>query len=194
MVKQAFSIANYLAAHASLQAAMDRGMFQVAVDLVRRTFDDGKKIITCGNGGSASTASHYITDWNKMVNLATGRQFRGVSLCDNVGLITAYGNDISYDEVFAGQLKALMDPGDLLVAVSGSGNSPNVLRAVEYANSIGGVTLAVVGYDGGKLLPLCQEAVWVQSFDMQMCEDVHLMFGHMVMKTLCSSDIVLSRD
>lgn len=194
MVKQAFSIANYLDAHASLQAAMDREMFQVAVDLVRRTFDDGKKIITCGNGGSASTASHYITDWNKMVNLATGRQFRGVSLCDNVGLITAYGNDISYDEVFAGQLKALMDPGDLLVAVSGSGNSPNVLRAVEYANSIGGVTLAVVGYDGGKLLPLCQEAVWVQSFDMQMCEDVHLMFGHMVMKTLCSSDIVLSRD
>jgi D-sedoheptulose 7-phosphate isomerase len=194
MVKQAFSIANYLDAHASLQATMDREMFQAAVDLVRRTFDDGKKIITCGNGGSASTASHYITDWNKMVNLATGRQFRGLSLCDNVGLITAYGNDISYDEVFAGQLKALMDPGDLLVAVSGSGNSPNVLRAVEYANSIGGVTLAVVGYDGGKLLPLCREAVWVQSFDMQMCEDVHLMFGHMVMKTLCSSDIVLSRD
>ena len=124
-----------------------------------------------------------------MVNLATGKKFRGISLCDNIGLITAYGNDISYDEVFAGQLKAIMDEGDLLVAISGSGNSSNILKAVEYANSIGGNTLAIVGYDGGKLKELSKNAVWVESFDMQLCEDVHLMFGHMVMKTLCGSSI-----
>jgi D-sedoheptulose 7-phosphate isomerase len=189
MKQQIFTIANYFDAHAKLQASLDRQMFQDAVDLVRAKFDEGKKIFSCGNGGSASTASHYITDWNKMINLATGQNFRGISLCDNVGLITAYGNDISYDEVFAGQLKALMDPGDLLIAVSGSGNSPNILRAVEYANSINSTTLAVVGYDGGKLKPLCDHAIWVESFDMQMCEDIHLMFGHMVMKSLCACSI-----
>lgn len=184
-----FSINNYFKAHADLASNLNIPMFQAGVDLIKQKFEDGKKIITCGNGGSASTASHYITDWNKMVNLATGKKFRGISLCDNIGLITAYGNDISYDEVFAGQLKAIMDEGDLLVAISGSGNSPNVVKAVKYANSIGGDTLAVVGYDGGKVKELSQSAVWVESFDMQLCEDVHLMFGHMVMKTLCGLSI-----
>lgn len=184
-----FSIRNYLQAHAHLAERCDLTAFQAGVDLVRSKFLEGRKIITCGNGGSASTASHYITDWNKMVNLATGKKFRGVSLCDNIGLITAYGNDLSYDDVFSGQLAALMDEGDLLIAVSGSGNSPNVLKAVEYANANGGHTLAVVGYDGGKLKKLAHDSVWVPSFDMQLCEDVHLMFGHMVMKTLCGGGI-----
>lgn len=184
-----FSVGNYLAAHAALAKQIDHAMVDSAIGVIRQKFQEGKKIITCGNGGSASTASHYITDWNKMVNLATGRKFRGMSLCDNVGLITAYGNDLSYDEVFSGQLAALADPGDLLVAISGSGNSPNVLKAVEYANANGIDTLAVVGYDGGKLKPMAKKSVWVPSFDMQLCEDVHLMFGHMVMKTLCECDI-----
>ncbi|MGV8934024.1 MAG: D-sedoheptulose-7-phosphate isomerase [Gallionellaceae bacterium] len=184
-----FTIKNYLNAHAVLAAKIDTTAFQVGVDLIKSTFDAGKKIITCGNGGSASTASHYITDWNKMVNLATGRKFRGLSLCDNIGLITAYGNDLSYDEIFAGQLRAILDEGDLLVAISGSGNSMNVIKAVEYANESGADTLAIVGYDGGKLKPIAKQTVWVPSFDMQLCEDVHLMFGHMVMKTLCGGTI-----
>lgn len=187
--KMDFSINNYFKAHASLASKLNIDMFQAGVDLIKKKFEDGKKIITCGNGGSASTASHYITDWNKMINLATGKKFRGISLCDNIGLITAYGNDISYDEVFAGQLKAIMDEGDLLVAISGSGNSPNVVKAIEYANSIGGDTLAVVGYDGGRVKELSKAAVLVESFDMQLCEDVHLMFGHLVMKTLCGLSI-----
>lgn len=184
-----FTVANYFAAHAKVASTMNLDHFQAGIDLIRSKFDAGKKIFTCGNGGSASTASHYITDWNKMINLATGRKFRGISLCDNIGAITAFANDISYDEVFAGQLKSMMDEGDLVIAISGSGNSPNVLRAVEYANAHGADTLAVVGYDGGKLLPLAQQHILVPSFDMQMCEDIHLMFGHMVMKTLCNNDI-----
>jgi D-sedoheptulose 7-phosphate isomerase len=184
-----FSVHNYFKAHSVLASKLNIDMFQAGVDLIRKKFEDGKKIITCGNGGSASTASHFITDWNKMVNLATGKKFRGISLCDNIGLITAYGNDISYDEVFVGQLKAIMDEGDLLVALSGSGNSQNVVKAVEYANSIGGDTLAIVGYDGGQIKKLSKTVVWVDSFDMQLCEDVHLMFGHMVLKDLCGSSI-----
>ena len=185
-----FTIQTYLDLHAELARKLDLDAFQKGVDMVVEAFAGDHKVFTCGNGGSASTASHYITDWAKMGNLATGRRYRGFSLCDNVGLITAYANDISYDEIFAGQLKALMDEGDLVIAISGSGNSPNVLRAVEYAKSIGGQTLGIIGYDGGKLMPLCDHSVLVPSFDMQMCEDVHLMFCHMVMKTLCSTPIV----
>ena len=184
-----FTVSNYLAAHSRLAQKINTDAFLKGIDMVKAAYDGGKKIITCGNGGSASTASHYITDWNKMVNLATGKKFRGVSLCDNVGLITAYGNDLSYADVFAGQVNALMDDGDLLVAISGSGNSPNVLKAIEAARLAGGNVLGVVGYDGGKMMPMCDHSVWVQSFDMQLCEDVHLMFGHMVMKTLCGYEI-----
>ena len=189
MSKTPFTINNYLSAHAALAGKLDIAAFQAGIDLIKTTYEAGKKIVTCGNGGSASTASHYITDWNKMVNLATGNKFRGISLCDNIGLITAYGNDLSYDEIFSGQAKAILDEGDLLVAISGSGNSTNVIKAVEYANSIGALTLAIVGYDGGKLMPLAQHSVWVPSMDMQLCEDVHFMFGHLVMKSLCGSEI-----
>lgn len=184
-----FTVSNYFGAHANLAREMDFSQFQAGIETIRAAFNAGKKIITCGNGGSASTASHYITDWNKMVNLATGKKFRGVSLCDNIGLITAYGNDLSYDDVFSGQLAALADEGDLLIAISGSGNSPNIVKAVEYANNNGIDTLAVIGYDGGKVKALAKHHVHVPSFDMQLCEDVHLMFGHMVMKTLCGSSI-----
>ncbi len=184
-----FTVANYFAAHALLRTHIDIDAFQEGINIVRDAFESGKKILTCGNGGSASTASHYITDWNKMVNLATGRKFRGISLCDNIGLITAYGNDLSYSDVFSGQIEASMDEGDLLIAISGSGNSPNILKAIEAARRAGGRILGVVGYDGGKMKSMCDHNVWVPSFDMQLCEDVHLMFGHMVMKTLCVADI-----
>jgi D-sedoheptulose 7-phosphate isomerase len=186
-----FTIQNYFATHTQVANRLDYASFQAGIELIRSKFDSGKKIFTCGNGGSASTASHYITDWNKMINLATGRKFRGVSLCDNIGAITAFANDLSYDQIFSGQLKAIMDEGDLVIAISGSGNSPNVLQAVEYANANGADTLAVVGYDGGKLLPMARQHILVPSFDMQICEDIHLMFGHMVMKTLCNNDIRL---
>jgi D-sedoheptulose 7-phosphate isomerase len=189
-VQTAFSISDYLDAHARLAKKLDRVAFLASFDLIRSKFESGKKVITCGNGGSAYTASHYITDWNKMTNLATGKRFRGISLCDNIGLVTAFANDIGYDEVFAGQLKTILDAGDLVVAVSGSGNSVNVVRAVEYANSAGADTLAVVGYDGGKLKALAKYSVWVPSFDMQLCEELHVMFGHMVMKALCTSVVM----
>lgn len=184
-----FSIQNYLNAHQELFKHLSVEEIDNAISLIKSKFHAGKKIITCGNGGSAYTASHYITDWNKMVNLATGKQFMGISLCDNIGLLTAFGNDISYEEVFAGQLKSILCPDDLLITVSGSGNSPNVLRAIEYANSLGADTLAIVGYDGGKSKLLSKHSVWIKSFDMQLCEDLHLMFGHMVMKELCKTDI-----
>ena len=106
-----------------------------------------------------------------------------------MGLMTAYSNDISYDDVYSEQLKNLMDPGDLVIAVSGSGNSENVVRAIEYANESGGVTLAICGYDGGKIKKLAKHSLWIPSFDMQICEGLHFVFGPMVMKSLCGDQI-----
>jgi D-sedoheptulose 7-phosphate isomerase len=184
-----FSIQNYLNCHKNLFEHIDVEMFEAGIDLIQKKFTEQGTIFTCGNGGSALTASHYVTDWNKMISMSSGGKFRGISLCDNLGLVTAFANDISYDEIFSGQLKSLMDKDDLLVAISGSGNSSNVIKAVEYANSIGAQTLAIVGYDGGNLKKVAKNSVWVNSFDMQLCEDIHLMFGHMVMKKLCNLDI-----
>jgi D-sedoheptulose 7-phosphate isomerase len=179
----------YVSAQQNLLGKIDSTSFGVGIQMILDAFISGKKIITCGNGGSAHTASHFITDWQKMTNLATGKKFRGFSLADNMGLVTAFANDIEYSEIFSGQLKSILDEGDLLVAISGSGNSKNVLNAVEYANSCGGKSLAIVGYDGGELKKMAHHSVWVPSFDMQLCEDIHLMFGHMTMKALTGCEI-----
>lgn len=190
MTNPMFSVSRYMEAHRRLALELDLAAFQRGIDLVRSTFLSGHLVATCGNGGSASTASHYITDWTKSGSMATGRHMRGISLVDNIGLVTAFGNDVGYDEVFAGQVRSLLEAGDLLVAVSGSGNSPNVLKAVRAAQEVGADTLAIVGYDGGELMKIARRSVWVPSFDMQLCEDLHLMFGHMVMKSLCGCTIV----
>ena len=184
-----FTVSAYFAQLAQVIGKLDLAAVDRAIALVRDAWTDRRKILVCGNGGSALTASHYINDWNKMAYLSTGRPFRGVSLSDNMGLMTAYSNDLSYADVYSEQLKNLMDPGDLVIAVSGSGNSENVVRAVSWANENGGVTLAVCGYDGGKIKKLAQHALHVPSFDMQICEDLHFVFGHMVMKSLCADEI-----
>jgi len=184
-----FTIENYIQEHHRAFQGLDLDSVNAASDLVLDTIHRNKKIITCGNGGSASTASHYITDWNKMYNLSSGSKLRGICLADNVGLITAYGNDLDYSSVFSGQLDAIMDEGDLLVAVSGSGNSPNILSAITKARSLGGFVLGVLGYDGGKAKTMCDEVFHVPSWDMQICEDIHLSFGHIIMKRICNSAI-----
>jgi D-sedoheptulose 7-phosphate isomerase len=181
-----FSIDKYIKAHNRVIQNMDISEVEVAIKLINDTANSKKKIAVCGNGGSAYTASHYITDWNKMVNLNTGRRFYGLSFVDNIGLMTAYANDISYNDIFSEQVKNILDIGDLLIVVSGSGNSENIVRAVEVANKNGITTLAICGYDGGKVKKIANKSVWIKSFDMQLCEDAHIVFGHMVMKSLCN--------
>jgi D-sedoheptulose 7-phosphate isomerase len=168
--------------------SIDRPSIDSAIELIRTTWTNGGQIISLGNGGSAMTALHYMTDWTKMIYLATGRQFRGRSLVDNMGLLTAYANDTSYADVFSEQLKAVASPGDLVIAISGSGNSPNVIRAIEMAHSLGCETLGLCGFNGGRLRELAKNVVWVNVQDMQLSEDVHAIFGHMVMKALCNTE------
>tara|TARA_Y200000002_G_scaffold366537_1_gene357592 strand:- start:9498 stop:10079 length:582 start_codon:yes stop_codon:yes gene_type:complete len=187
-----FSVSNYFNELNRLTKLIQNHQVENLIENIKNNFKNGNKIFTCGNGGSASTASHYITDWNKMVNLETGEKFQGYSLCDNIGLVTAYANDISYDEVFSGQLKSLMNKEDLLVVISGSGNSQNVIEAVNYANKIKAKSFGILGYDGGKLKSIVSNYVLVPSFDMQLCEDFHLIIGHMIMKSLCNYNIKIN--
>ena len=170
-------------------SCLDVKEIESATSLIMDKLAKGKRIAVCGNGGSAMTASHYITDWNKMVNLLTEQQFNGVCLSDNIGLVTAYANDLSYASVYSEQVKNILLPDDLLITVSGSGKSQNVVRATEVANEMGVTTLAICGYDGGDLKKISKQSVWIKSYDMQLCEDAHVMFGHIVMKSLCGCDI-----
>lgn len=156
-----------------------------ACNLIETAWNNGNQIITLGNGGSSMTALHMINDWNKSIFLKHQKPFRGRSLLDNTGILMAYSNDLSFEDVFCEQLKNILQNGDLVIAISGSGNSENVIRAVEWANNNGGVTLGLCGFDGGRLKQIAQHHFWVQVNDMQIVEDIHLNFGHFVMQRLC---------
>jgi len=186
-----YTIKNYITQHNLVVKNLNHEEIETAIGIIKDKIQKGKRVAVCGNGGSAVAASHYITDWNKMVYSHTNTRFNGICLSDNIGLITAYSNDLSYDDVFSEQIKNLLESGDLLITLSGSGNSENVVRATEVANDMGVTTLSICGYDGGKLKDISSNYVWIKSFDMQLCEDVQTVFGHMVMKDLCRCDLSL---
>ena len=186
-----YSVQNYIDQHNLVLNNLDVEEIEVGINMIKNTIQKGKRVAVCGNGGSAAAASHYITDWNKMVYIHTNIKFNGICLSDNIGLITAYANDLSYEDIFSEQVKNLLEPDDLLITLSGSGNSGNVVRATEVANSMGVSTLTVVGYDGGKLKKVSDNCVWIRSFDMQICEDLQTVFGHMVMKDLCRCELAV---
>src|ERR1700682_1207152 len=142
-----------------LLAAIDRidtGRVQQAIEWFREVRDASKHIFVCGNGGSASTASHFTCDIVKGASYNRDTRFRIVALVDSLATLTAYSNDVGYEYIFVEQLKNFAQPGDLVMCISGSGNSPNVVRAMEYANSNGCKTIALTGRDGGKLGPVAQ--------------------------------------
>jgi UDP-glucose 4-epimerase len=176
---------SYLRKLARCLDCLDREELDRGIELIRTTWQEGRQIITLGNGGSAMSALHFITDWNKMTYHATGKPFRGRTLLDNIGMITAYGNDLSYADIFAEQIKNVAVPGDLVIAISGSGNSENVIRAVTAANELGCQTLGLCGFNGGQLKTIAKHTIWVNAQDMQLCEDAHAIFGHIVMQSLC---------
>ena len=153
------------------------------VETLYRGFEQGRTVFLVGNGGSAANASHFGQDLAKgtLSSMAATRRFRVVPLTDNIGYITALANDEGYDSVFEQQLRNLAAPGDLLVAISGSGNSPNVLRAVEYARSIGMTTIGVTGFDGGKLRAMADVRVHIPIEDMGMTEALHAVVFHAAM-------------
>ena len=173
----------------SLQQAIDTIPADAAVrflELLERAYQEGHQVFLMGNGGSGANASHAAGDLNKGASYGREKRFRALCLNDNVATLTAYANDVSYVDVYVEQLKNFLQAGDLVIAISGSGNSPNILRAIEYANQKGAVTVGLTGFNGGKLAGLAQLPVHIPVNDMQKVEDIHMMLFHAAMQILCA--------
>lgn len=151
-----------------------------AIEILSQARADRRRVFVCGNGGSASTASHFATDLVKGASYGRSSRFRILALTDSLPTITAYSNDVSYECVFVEQLKNFAEPGDVVIAISSSGNSPNVLRAVEYGNSLGCRTIALTGREGGRLGPLAHLEIQVAHPHTGRIEDIHMMVLHMI--------------
>ena len=141
---------------------------------------NGRTIFTCGNGGSASTASHFATDLLKGASYERSAKFRVIALTDATSTISAYSNDVGYEVVYEEQLRNFCEPGDVVVAISGSGNSENVVRALEFAKSVGAHAVALTGRDGGKLGVASTLHINVAEQHMGRIEDAHLAVCHML--------------
>ena len=141
---------------------------------------EGRQVFLCGNGGSAALASHLAVDLGKGCSRNREKRFRVLSLTDNVPWMTALANDISYEDVFVEQLRNYAEKGDLFIAISGSGNSKNVLKALVYANQVGCITAGISGFAGGKLKDLVQHHVHIKSDHMGLIEDGQMIVGHIL--------------
>lgn len=172
--------ANYQEKLIGTLSKLDTAKVEQAIDWLRSARDAGHHIFVCGNGGSASTASHFACDIVKGASYRREQRFRILSLNDSLPTMTAYANDCGYEVALVEQLKNFAQPGDLVMAISGSGNSPNVLRVLEYANEAGCKTMALTGRDGGKLGPLAQLHINVPEQHMGRIEDAHMVICHMI--------------
>lgn len=151
-------------------------------EMLYRAYTDGKQVFTLGNGGSASTASHMAADLAKNTIGPNMRRFRIMSLNDNIPMLTALSNDLGYENVFAEQLQSLIQPGDVLIVLSGSGNSPNVIKAMEYARSQSAEVAALLGFGGGRAAELADISILVDSSDYGVVEDAHLVLNHILVE------------
>ena len=159
---------------------VDLEKVEQAIAILAEAREQDRQIFVCGNGGSASSASHFACDMVKGASFNRSSRFRIMALTDSLPTLTAYSNDVSYECVFVEQLKNFARPGDVVVALSGSGNSPNVLRAIEYAAKIGCRTIALSGRDGGRLGPMAALNIQVSNPHMGRIEDVHAIIMHMI--------------
>lgn len=151
-----------------------------AIQAIWEAYEREATIYIFGNGGSAATASHFVCDFNKGISENKDKKFNFVCLSDNVPQMMAIANDISYDEVFRFPLVNKLKPSDLVIGISGSGNSKNVIHAVEYAKEIGTTVVGITGFHGGKLKELADYHMDVMEDDMQISEDIHMIFDHML--------------
>lgn len=174
------SLARYLDHVAQSLQQMPRQPLEQIADAIWETYERDGTIIVCGNGGSAATASHFACDLAKWTIKPGVRRVRALALTDNIPLMTAFSNDQGYSDVFVEQLMSHYRPGDLLFAISGSGNSTNVLHAVAWANAQGAPTVGITGFDGGQLARLARISLHIENHTMPAVEDVHSTICHAI--------------
>lgn len=182
------NIENYLNREINTIKHLDVDAINKAMNAIKDAWEREADIYTMGNGGSASTASHMVCDFNKGVSENIGKQkYHLHCLSDNTAIMMAIANDIDYNDVFKFQLEGNVKSGDLIIAISGSGNSENIIRAVKYAKEKGAKVIGMSGYGGGQLNELSDYPLHVAIDDMQIAEDVHLIFNHMMMQILSNT-------
>jgi D-sedoheptulose 7-phosphate isomerase len=167
-----------------IMANLPFDQIQKVVDLLADARMDGNQIFIMGNGGSAATASHFVCDLAKGTRQQSFPPYRVIGLSDNMAIFSAYANDEGYENVFIQQLASLVRPGDIVIGISGSGNSQNVIRAVKYANEVGATTVGFTGLSGGQLRGLVDLSVYIPSDCIEQVEDVHLILEHLICKAL----------
>ena len=168
--------------------ALDKSEINTFINLLLKAREEGRTIFIMGNGGSAATASHFCCDFNKGASYGYDKRFKFICLNDNMATLMAYSNDVSYADAMVEQLKNFFSKGDYVIGISGSGNSGNVVKAIEYANANGGVTVGLTGYNGGRLKQICHYSVNMGIDDMQISEDLHMMLDHLAMKVITKKE------
>ena len=186
MLGSTLGVTDYLTRVCDEIQRLDQGQIENVSELVEAAYDDGRFVFICGNGGSGANASHFCEDLAKCTlrDFESQKRLKVLSLTDNTAGIMAWANDEGYDRIFVEQLKNLASPGDLLLAISGSGNSPNILRAVEWANRQGLTTVGFTGFSGGKLKALAHHGLHVAIDDMGIVESLHLVVFHWLIDDL----------
>ena len=161
---------------------LDLKTIEKVIEVFWNARSNRKTIFFVGNGGSAATCSHFAEDLALGTKVEGKESFKTLSLTDNVAYITALGNDEGYENIFVGQMKNLFKEGDVLIGISGSGNSPNVIKAIEYANDNGGISIGLLGFDGGKMKDICQYCIHVKTKKgvYGPVEDIHLILEHII--------------
>jgi len=149
-------------------------------DIIFDAYKKGKQVFIMGNGGSATTASHFARDLKIGAAVKGKPRVQTTSLTDNIALVTALANDIDYSSIFEQQLVGLLNAGDIVIGISASGNSPNVLRAIEFARDNGALTIGLIGFNGGKLKDLVHKGIVLSRKDYGQVEDAHLSLGHVI--------------
>ena len=160
-------------------SGIDRGSLENMIDAIMMAYESDGTVYICGNGGSAATASHIVCDFNKGISMHRDKKFRFVCLNDNIATMMAISNDVCYDDVFRIQVQGRLKKGDVLIAISGSGNSKNIIRVVEYFKESGNPVIGLSGYSGGVLSKLADISVHVPINDMQKTEDAHMSILHL---------------
>ncbi|MBN1183734.1 MAG: SIS domain-containing protein [Bacteroidales bacterium] len=172
-------IDSYIYALKNTLDALNRREIDIFAQILLNARASKKNIFVCGNGGSGSTSSHFVCDINKL-----DKGFKVISLTDNIPSMLAYSNDFDYSKIFIEQLQNFFNEGDVVIGISGSGNSANVIKAIDWAKQNGGVTVGVTGYKGGILKNLAQYSVNANVDDMQISEDIHMILVHVTMRIL----------
>lgn len=180
------TINTYLNSVKNVLDNLDRQEIEFFISILLNAYKADRYIFVMGNGGSGSTSSHLACDINKCISLGLENRFKVISLTDNMPIMLAHSNDTSYDNVFIEQLKNFLRPGDVVIGISGSGNSKNVIKAIEYANKNGAITVGFTGYNGGILKQICNHSINANIDDMQVTEDAHMVLVHLITRILNS--------